>query len=86
MRDGVSLSRQTRQKLLIMPAELSQLKNLECYVKLPGDYPCTKLQTEYQKAPDTKKEAFLLKPEKKRVYLNQVNPEALEEKKEENLI
>lgn len=83
MRDGVSLSRQTRQKPLIMPAELSQLKNLECYVKFPGDYPCTRLHIEYQKAPDTQKEAFLLKPEKKRVYTNKVTPEVPEEKKED---
>lgn len=68
MRDGVSLSRQTRQKPLVMPAEFSQLKDLECYVKLPGDTPCTKLQTSYQTPPPTKSEAFILKPEKKRKY------------------
>jgi type IV conjugative transfer system coupling protein TraD len=85
MRDGVSLSRQTRQKPLVIPAELSQLKNLECYVKLPGDYPCTKLQIKYQKAPDIQKEAFLLKPEKKRAYPNQVAVEISEGEKE-NLI
>jgi type IV conjugative transfer system coupling protein TraD len=83
MRDGVSLTRQTRQKPLVMPAELSQLKNLECYVKLPGDYPCTKLQIEYQKAPDIQKEAFLLKPEKKRAYLSQVMVEIPEREKED---
>lgn len=86
MRDGVSLSRQTRQKPVVMPAELSQLRNLECYAKFPGDYPCTKLQTEYQKASHSQKEAFLLKPEKKRVYLNHVTEETLEEKKVEDLI
>ncbi len=68
MRDGVSLSRQTRQKPLVMPTELSQLKDLECYVKYPGDYPCAKLQTTYQKPPSLKKEPFLLKPEKERTY------------------
>lgn len=83
MRDGVSLSRQTRQKPLIMPAELSQLKNLECYIKFPGDYPCTKLQTEYQKVLGAQKEAFLLKPEKKRAYPNSVMEEIPEEKKED---
>jgi type IV secretory pathway TraG/TraD family ATPase VirD4 len=50
MRDGVSLSRHTRQKPLVMPAEFSQLKDLECYVKLPGDYPSTKLQTRLSKS------------------------------------
>lgn len=67
-RDGVSLTRHTRQKPLIMPAELSQLKDLECYVKLPGDYPCTKLQMKYQAPLASNTPAFLLKPEKKREY------------------
>jgi len=68
MRDGVSLSHHTRQKPLVLPTELSQLKDLECYLKYPGDYPCTKLQTKYKRAPFFKKKAFLLKPERKRVY------------------
>jgi type IV conjugative transfer system coupling protein TraD len=68
MRDGVSLSQQTRQKPIVMPTELSQLKDLECYIKLPGDYPCTKLQMTYQTPPNSTIPAFLLKPEKKRIY------------------
>lgn len=67
-RDGVSLSRHTRQKPLVLPAEFSQLQDLECYVKLPGDYPCTKLQTSYQKAASLKIAPFLLKSERKREY------------------
>ncbi|MBP6951893.1 MAG: type IV secretion system DNA-binding domain-containing protein [Alphaproteobacteria bacterium] len=66
-RDGVSLSRQTRQKPLILPTEFSQLQDLECYVKLPGDYPCTKFQMTYQAA-TSHIPPFLLKPEKKREY------------------
>jgi len=87
MRDGVSLARHTRQKPLVMPAELSQLEDLECYLKLPGDYPCTRFWTAYQPSPFTKKEAFILKPEKKRDYaMRQVStqsPEVSEENKEE---
>jgi len=71
MRDGVSLSRQARQKPLVMPTELSQLKDLECYIRLPGDTPCTKLQTSYQTPPSKKKEPFILKPEKERSYGSQ---------------
>jgi type IV secretory pathway TraG/TraD family ATPase VirD4 len=67
-RDGVSLSRHTRQKPLILPTEFSQLKDLECYVKLPGDYPCTKLQMTYQASSPSNIPPFLLKPEKKREY------------------
>ncbi|MBY0272296.1 MAG: type IV conjugative transfer system coupling protein TraD [Alphaproteobacteria bacterium] len=68
MRDGVSLSHHTRQKPLVMPTELSQLEDLECYIKLPGDYPCTKLQMTYQTTSRSGVEAFLLKPEKQMSY------------------
>ena len=44
MRDGVSLNTQNRQRRLVMPTEISQLKDLECFVKLPGAFPITKLQ------------------------------------------
>jgi len=81
-RDGVSLSRQTRQKSLILPTELSQLKDLECYVRLPGDYPCTKLQMTYQVPSISNTPAFLLKPEKKREYPTQEQEDIPQEEKE----
>ena len=68
MRDGVSLGRHTRQTPLILPTEFSQLKDLECYVKLPGDYPCTKLRTTVRPVPEDMQPPFILKPEKKREY------------------
>jgi type IV secretory pathway TraG/TraD family ATPase VirD4 len=68
LRDGVSLSRHTRQKPLVMPSELSLLNKLECFIKFPGDYPCTKLQTKLQRIYLQKKQAFILKPERKREY------------------
>lgn len=43
MRDGVSLNTQKSNRRLVMPTEISQLKDLECYVKLPGSFPVTKL-------------------------------------------
>jgi len=78
-RDGVSLSRHTRQKPIVIPAELSQLQDLECYIKLPGDYPCTKLQTTFQKAPSLRTEPFLLKPERERDYSVSSTTEASQE-------
>ncbi len=51
-----------------MPTELFQLQDLEFYIKLPGDYPCTKLQMTYQKPLRSSVEAFLLKPEKQMNY------------------
>lgn len=68
MRDGVSLTRHTRQKPLVLPAEFSLLKDLECYIKYPGDYPCTKFRTARQRVLLVRNEPFLLKPEKKRDY------------------
>jgi len=69
LRDGVSLGRHTRQKPLVMPTELSLLKDLECYLKYPGDLPCTKLQTQYQTPSLFTNPPFLLKPEKPRSYV-----------------
>jgi len=89
MRDGVSLSHHTRQRPLAMPAELSQLRDLEGYVKLPGNYPCTKIQTSYKKLPFFKKDAFLLKLEKKREYTTlhaQAQFLGISEEKKEELI
>ena len=81
MRDGVSLSRHIRQKPIVMPTELSQLKDLECYIKYPGDYPSTKLQMAHQSASDLKAEPFLLKEEKKRGYSIQPKETQPEEEK-----
>jgi len=81
MRDGVSLSRHVRQKPIVMPTELSQLQDLECYIKYPGNYPSTKLQMAYQGASDLKAEPFLLKEEKKREYVVQPQETQAEEEK-----
>jgi len=67
-----------------MPSELSQFKDLECYLRYPGDYPATKIQTEYQGISDLQVEPFLLKPEKKRVYT--FNLDEVSQKKEELII
>lgn len=64
IRDGVSVGRQKRTKPLIMATEVSQLKDLECYVKLPGNYPITKYQTRYQVSPRRNVSSFILKAPK----------------------
>ena len=63
-----------------MSTELSQLIDLECYVRLPGDVPCTKIQMSYQNLPATIKEFFHLKPEKQRIYANYCRRDVEEEK------
>lgn len=66
MRDGVSLSHQIRHRPLIMPAELSQLQDLECYLKYPGNYPCTKIQTDYQVVPLQAEAFFEMRDQKQK--------------------
>lgn len=68
LRDGVSLGRHTRQKPLVLPTELSLLEKGECYIKYPGELPCTKIQTPHQTPSVLNESPFLLKPEKKREY------------------
>lgn len=64
MRDGVSLAHHTRNKPLIMSAELSQLEDLECYLKLPGNYPCTCMKMDFQQPVGELNATFVLKPTK----------------------
>lgn len=47
IRDGVSLNQQTHIKPIIIPTEIQNLKDLEAYIKLPGNYPITKLKMLY---------------------------------------
>lgn len=49
MRDGVSLSRHTKRVPLVLPTEITALKDLEGYLKLPGHWPITKLKMRYKK-------------------------------------
>ncbi len=48
IRDGVSLSQRSKKQPLVLPTEISNLKDLEAYIKLPGDFPITKLKMKYQ--------------------------------------
>lgn len=51
IRDGVSLSPQTRTKLLVLPAEGASLKDLEAFIKLPGSLPACRIQMKYKNTP-----------------------------------
>lgn len=42
MRDGVSLSETDKIEQIVLPSEIMNLKDLECYIKLPGNYPVSK--------------------------------------------
>jgi type IV secretory pathway TraG/TraD family ATPase VirD4 len=52
MRDGVTLNQERRKNSVIMSSEFAKLDNLEAYLKLPGNFPITKLKFNYQGKPD----------------------------------
>ena len=58
IRDGVSLNQQTNTKPIVIPTEIQNLRDLEAYIKLPGNYPITKLKMLYQPQPSSKIEIF----------------------------
>jgi type IV secretory pathway TraG/TraD family ATPase VirD4 len=51
IRDGVSINRIEREKPVVTASEILRLDDLSCYVRLPGDYPITKLHLPYIKRP-----------------------------------
>jgi type IV conjugative transfer system coupling protein TraD len=53
MRDGISLSEQRVTRPIVSPSEILQLKNLECFVRLPEAYPVTKLTLKFQEKSGT---------------------------------
>lgn len=62
MRDGVSLNEQKRQRSIVPYSELLNLKDLEAYIKLPEDYPVSKITFDYKEM-ENKNEAIMPKPE-----------------------
>jgi type IV secretory pathway TraG/TraD family ATPase VirD4 len=51
MRDGVSLNDVHREKATVHFDKLMKLPNLEAYIKLPGNYPVTKVRFEVHDLP-----------------------------------
>lgn len=47
MRDGVSVSRQTKEKRLVLPSELQELDDLQGYLRVKGQFPAAKVQLKY---------------------------------------
>lgn len=63
MRDGVSLNEQRKFKPIIPYTEFMSLPDLTAYIKLPEDYPITKVSFSYKDVPN-KNAAFVSKTEK----------------------
>lgn len=47
MRDGVSVSRQTKEKRLVMPTEIQVLDDLDGYLRVKGTFPAAKINLKY---------------------------------------
>lgn len=60
IRDGVNLSEQTKMEHIVLPSDIANLRNLEAYLRLPENWPVTKLQFKYHKLPQIC-ESFLMK-------------------------
>ena len=81
MRDGVSLNEQRKNKAVISYTEFMSLPDLSAYIKLPEDYPITRISFSYKEI-ENRHMAFVPKPaEQKDPELEDTSH--LDEKKEE---
>lgn len=62
IRDGVSLGRAEKVKQTVLASEVSNLPDLECLVKYPGNYPSCKMSLTYKSIPKAV-ESFIPKNE-----------------------
>jgi len=83
MRDGISLSTQTKMKPLVIPTEIADLRDLEAYVKLPGAYPVTKLRMKYKNLPQ-KELAFDLVSDEELKERQEILREEIEDAQNDN--
>lgn len=83
MRDGVSLSQNTRTKSLILPTEIASLRDLEAYIKLPSSLPITKMKMRYKDRPKRSPAFDLLSNEELIKRQKVIKPDLEEEKEEE---
>lgn len=47
MRDGVNLSHSKQTKSVVTASQIMMLKDLEAFLKFPGDFPTSKVSFEY---------------------------------------
>jgi len=63
MRDGVNLSHQKQTKPVVNSSQIMQLKDLEAYLKFPGNFPVSKIDFSYLKL-EVKTAVYIEKPPK----------------------
>ena len=47
MRDGISVSKQVKEKRLVLPSQIQELNDLEGYLRVKGQFPAAKVQLKY---------------------------------------
>jgi type IV conjugative transfer system coupling protein TraD len=73
MRDGISVSRQVKEKRLVLPSELQDLPDLAGYLKVKGEFPVAKAKMQFIKYPE-------IHPE---FIAREIDPDPLRQKVEE---
>lgn len=48
MRSGISISNQRYQKQIISPSEIMHLNDLEAFIRVPGNFPLTRIKLNYK--------------------------------------
>ncbi|MGL6029754.1 MAG: type IV conjugative transfer system coupling protein TraD [Legionella sp.] len=48
IRDGISVGKHKSKRLIVTYPEIMQLKDMQCYLRLPADYPVVKLQLTFK--------------------------------------
>jgi type IV secretory pathway TraG/TraD family ATPase VirD4 len=61
IRDGVSLSQQTKTKPLVLPTEIASLPDLEAYIKLPATVPTGRVKMRYKDVKNMR-DGFVARP------------------------
>jgi len=60
MRSGISISKQESSKHIVNTSEIMRLNNLEAYIRIPGEFPITKIKLKY-KQPACMADPFILR-------------------------
>lgn len=89
IRDGVSLTKQRIRRPVVPYTDIQKLPDHQAYIKLPGDYPVTKVVFPFQKPRRVKEEGFILRAVNEDVFkeINQLEelyvhkPQEAKEKK-----
>ena len=84
MRDGVNLSHQKQTKPVVNASQIMQLKDLEAYLKFPGNFPVSKIDFSYLKLP-VQTAVYIEKPPKL-IKIDKEDEETNDDKEPSNIV